>query len=61
MDRLTESGRRVTSAEELFRYVYGDSRGLLCISSLGQDTKKMQEQFFNYPDAAATAAEFALE
>jgi hypothetical protein len=63
LDSIQHDEREVTTsaAEELFRHVFGDSRGLLCISALERHTEKMQERFFNYPNAASTAAEFALE
>ncbi len=43
--------------EELWRHIFGDERGLLAICYSGAGGFK--ETFFNYPEAAALAAEFA--
>jgi hypothetical protein len=48
-------------AQDLWHHIFGDERGLLAICCASEASSKFSTQFFNYPDSADPAAEWALE
>ena len=48
------------TAADLWQHIFGNERGLLAICH-GTDDQDFETAFFNYPKAAATAAEFSRE
>jgi RepB DNA-primase from phage plasmid len=66
--KTDENGREnPEDALKLWRHIFGGERGLLCIftAARGENNRirreSIQEQYFNYPKAAQSAAAFALE
>jgi RepB DNA-primase N-terminal domain len=59
--------QEIDNIQKLWRHIFGGERGLLCIWSAtrGENNRirgeSIQQQYFNYPKAAKSAAEFALE
>jgi AAA domain/RepB DNA-primase from phage plasmid/Primase C terminal 1 (PriCT-1) len=56
---IENGGDAVHSAKVLWQHIFSDERGLLAICRT--DGSKFSTQYFNYPQAANSAAEWALE